>query len=266
MSVMRIGPDTVATALLECWEFLTTGNPSGWTNRSHPGVLAATTGVPVPSLNGVWVSAVPVDPGIVAELLDEVAATGLPHCLQVRPESAAHVTTLATDRQMTHEAHDIPLMVLDDSRALTTNLAQDGMQIRQLQPAEAELHATLAAAAFDVPVEPFLQLMTPTALSLPGVRCYLGEIDGEPVTTGLGVSIGPHVGIFNIATPAEHRRRGYGAAVTARAVADGLTAGATWAWLQSSEAGHHVYETLGFRTTEQWSCWVSEGDTEETTA
>jgi hypothetical protein len=45
--------------------------------------------------------------------------------------------------------------------------------------------------------------------------------------------------------------------VTTRAVADGLAAGAKWAWLQSSEPGYPVYERLGFRTAEGWSCWLS---------
>jgi hypothetical protein len=44
--------------------------------------------------------------------------------------------------------------------------------------------------------------------------------------------------------------------VTARAAADGFAAGATWAWLQSSTTGYHVYEALGFRTLERWLCWV----------
>jgi GNAT superfamily N-acetyltransferase len=129
--------------------------------------------------------------------------------------------------------------------------------IRELVPAEAHLHAQAAAAGFEMPVEPLLSLMTPAYLELPGVRCYLGEVDGQPVTTGLGVTLGFYVGISDIATLPAHRRRGYGAAVTARAVADGLAAGATWAWLQSSELGYPVYERLGFRTAEVWSCWLS---------
>jgi predicted GNAT family acetyltransferase len=77
------------------------------------------------------------------------------------------------------------------------------------------------------------------------------------VTTGMGLTIGSYVGVFNIATPPARRRRGYGAAVTVRAVADGVAAGARWAWLQSSGAGYPVYDRLGFRTTEDWNCWLS---------
>jgi hypothetical protein len=50
---------------------------------------------------------------------------------------------------------------------------------------------------------------------------------------------------------------GYGAAVTVRAVADGLAAGAKWSWLQSSALGYATYARLGFETVETWPCWVA---------
>jgi predicted GNAT family acetyltransferase len=81
-------------------------------------------------------------------------------------------------------------------------------------------------------------------------------VGGEVVTTAVGVTVGERVGVFNVATPAEHRRRGYGAAITARVVDDGVASGARWAWLQSSPSGYRVYEALGFRTLERWLTWV----------
>jgi GNAT superfamily N-acetyltransferase len=153
---------------------------------------------------------------------------------------------------------DIPLMVIEDPGQLDAAQEVGGLVIRELLPEEAPLHARVAAAGFEVPAEMFLQLMTSTVLAMPGVRCYMGEAGGQPVTTGLGVTLGSNVAIFNIATPPEHRRRGYGAAVTARAVADGLAWGAQWSWLQSSVGGHKVYERLGFRTIEAWPCWATQ--------
>ncbi len=213
------------------------------------------TGVALPTLNGVWVSSRDARPEVVADLLDQVAATGLPHCLQARPGVAERVHDQASARGMEAEEH-IPLMVLEDPRELVTSTAAAALSIRELRPAEAAAHARLAAAGFEAPAEPFLQLMTSSVLASPGIRCYLGEVDGEPVTTGLGLTLGPFVGIFNVATLPEHQRRGYGGAVTARAVADGVAAGADWAWLQSSAVGYPVYERLGFRTVEDWRCWL----------
>jgi predicted GNAT family acetyltransferase len=85
-------------------------------------------------------------------------------------------------------------------------------------------------------------------------------VASEPVTTGLGLTIGTYVAIFSIATPPIHRGNGYAAAVTARAAADGLSAGADWAWLQASQDGLPVYERLGIRTLEAWSAGPSTTD------
>jgi len=94
------------------------------------------------------------------------------------------------------------------------------------------------------------------ALAFPGVRLYVGEAEGEPAVTGVAIPVGDAVGNFNVATPPRHRRRGYAAALSARAVLDGIAEGATWAFLQSSAMGRRVYESLGFRTVERWELWV----------
>jgi N-acetylglutamate synthase len=129
--------------------------------------------------------------------------------------------------------------------------------IEVLDPEQAAVHAAVAAAGFQAPVEAFIGLMTPAMLERPGVRAYLGRVDGEPVATGVGVSLRNQVGIFNVATLPGHRRRGYGAAITARAVCDALDARAQWAWLQSTADGYRVYEKLGFRTLEAWEYWIA---------
>jgi ribosomal protein S18 acetylase RimI-like enzyme len=247
--------DTVAAALIATWQHLVSAIPDGWSSGT-PGVMAAVTGIEIPTLNGVWIESESVDLGTTADLLDQVAATGLPHCLQVRPGASSQIAKLASARGMNRDDHLIPLMVLEDVDRLGTPQAV-GLQIRELGHDEAPIHAQTAAAGFEAPVEPFLRLMTPAILALPGVHCYLGEVDGQPVTTGLGVVTGAYAGIFNIATPPESRRRGYGAAVTARAVEDAFKGGATWAFLQSSAPGFRIYEALGFRTAEEWTCWLS---------
>ena len=251
---MPISAAVAAGALLDTWHYLASAVPGGWARRNGAGV-AAVTGVALPTLNGVWVERIDADPEGVSDLLDQVAATGLPHCLQFRPAAAEGLAKLAAGRGMAY-LEDIPLMAVEDLDQLKTTQATAGLAIRQLLPDEAPLHAHVAAAGFELPSEMFLQLMTPALLAAPGVRCYLGETDTQPVTTGLGVELGSYVAIFNIATPPEHRRHGYGAAVTARAVADGFAAGARWSWLQSSADGFKVYERLGFRTVEAWPCWA----------
>jgi len=253
---VSIDAAVAARALAETWHYLASGVPGGWARDNDAGV-AAVTGVALPTLNGVWVQMINADTEDISDLLDQVAATGLPHCLQFPPGSATRLVKLAASRGMVH-LEDIPLMVIEDPAELNAAQAVSGLVIRALLPDEAPLHARVAADGFEVPLEMFLQLMTPAVLTIPGVRCYVGEVGGRPVTTGLGVKLGSNVAIFNIATPREHRRRGYGAAITARAVADGFAAGAQWSWLQSSTEGYKIYERLGFRTVEAWPCWITQ--------
>ncbi len=93
-------------------------------------------------------------------------------------------------------------------------------------------------------------------LRVPGVRCYLGEAGGRPVTTGMGVTVGGSVGVFDIATAPADSGRGYGAAITARVVSDGLAAGAAWSWLQSSPDAYRLYARLGFRSAGSFQVWL----------
>jgi predicted GNAT family acetyltransferase len=245
----------VASALASVQEHLIVAVPGGWVRREN-GFVSGVTGVALPTLNGVWPEQIELGEGVVSPVLDEVARSGVPYCLQLRPGAPQQLAALAASRGMAR-ADPIPLMVLDTSDGLEAAKNVDGLRIRRLEPDEAVLHARIAARGFETPVEPFVQLMTPELLRRPGTRCYLGEIDGEAVTTSVGVTLGGSVGIFNVATPRQHRGRGFGAAVTARAVADGLTDGAQWSFLQSSMAGYGVYRRMGYTEVERWDCWVS---------
>jgi ribosomal protein S18 acetylase RimI-like enzyme len=148
----------------------------------------------------------------------------------------------------------IPLMALDASARRAHG---EEIRVEQLAPDQGDMHADIAARAFGAPIDVFRRLAAPEILGLSELRAYVGLADDVPVTTAMAVTQGAFVGIFNVGTAEEHRRHGHGAAVTARAAADGFAAGARTAWLQSSAAGYGVYERLGFRTLEGWSCWVS---------
>ncbi|HSZ40661.1 MAG TPA: GNAT family N-acetyltransferase [Trebonia sp.] len=256
---MTIDADTAAAAMTQTWEHLLRADPDrGWSVRQD-GVFAMVVGVNMPVLNGVWSVRADPDPGILERLLDRVAGSGLAHCLQLRPGVSPALAGLAAARGMSEGPE--PLMVLADPARLDAAkraAAQGavGLEIRQLDPDEAAAHVAVAATGFGAPEELFAEVMTPALLGAPGVRCYVGEAGGRPVTTGIGLTLGPFTGVFNVATVPAGRRRGYGAALTARAVSDGLAAGASWSWLQASPDGYGVYERLGFRTVETWRVWV----------
>ena len=93
-------------------------------------------------------------------------------------------------------------------------------------------------------------------LDRPECVVYTGYADGSPVASGLGWRSGRTIGVYSIATVPSARRRGYGAAMTARVVADGVAAGCDVAALQASDMGRPIYERQGFRTVVRYVAHV----------
>jgi GNAT superfamily N-acetyltransferase len=94
-------------------------------------------------------------------------------------------------------------------------------------------------------------------LDQPGCTVYVGYADGQPVVSGLGWRTGRTIGVYSIATIPSARRRGFGAAMTARVVADGAAAGCDVAALQASAMGRPIYERLGFGTVVDYVAWAA---------
>jgi GNAT superfamily N-acetyltransferase len=90
----------------------------------------------------------------------------------------------------------------------------------------------------------------------PDCAVYVGYADGTPVVSGLGWRTGRTIGVYAIATIPAARRRGFGAAMAARVVTDGLAAGCDVAALQASEEGRPIYERLGFRVDVRYTAYV----------
>jgi GNAT superfamily N-acetyltransferase len=109
-------------------------------------------------------------------------------------------------------------------------------------------HAAVVASAFDLRVELATEL-TPAALAAdPNVDVVVGMSGGEPVVTALGLTIAGVTGVYNVATEAAYRGRGYGSAATSAVVSKAMDRGAVATSLQSSVMGLSVYEAMGYRT------------------
>ncbi len=244
--------ETVARALGANGEAIAAALPGGWAS-GPPQARAFVTGLPVPTMNGVCAFDETAVPAVIERSLDQVRAAGVPFALLARPAGRESATRIAHAWALVAAEGLIPLMATMRPVAVPD---VPGLHIRRLDASELTLHGRVAERAFGVPADVF-DTVSEAALLLPGTQLHLGEVDGVPVTTSLSMTSGGATAVFNVATAAEHRGRGYGAAITAHAVATGFEAGARFAWLQSSPAGHALYERLGFRTLERWSCWLS---------
>ncbi|GID32227.1 GNAT family N-acetyltransferase [Paractinoplanes brasiliensis] len=125
--------------------------------------------------------------------------------------------------------------------------------IRAAGPADRPTYLRTFSASFGVPEAFGASILAPALFEVPWATCYLAELDGRPVATGLGIFVGHHIGVYNIATVPSHRRRGLGQAMTERVVADGAARGAQAAFLQPTPPALRLYESLGFVVAETWT-------------
>lgn len=85
------------------------------------------------------------------------------------------------------------------------------------------------------------------------LRFWVGYVHARPVTVAAAYMGEQATGIYAVATLADARGRGYGAAITAHAA---QAAPALPAELQASDAGRPVYLRLGFQIITPYTLWI----------
>ena len=138
--------------------------------------------------------------------------------------------------------------------------ASPELEIRRvIDAAGIDAHRRTVTAGFGSDPSVALGTACPDLLDRPECAVYVGYADGAPVVSGMGWRTGRTIGVYSIATIESARRRGYGAAMTARVVADGVAAGCDVGALQASEMGRQIYERLGFRTVVRYTAYNDAG-------
>lgn len=139
------------------------------------------------------------------------------------------------------------------------SMAQDvpGLEIRKVTDiAGVEDHRIVVTDGFGVAPSVATETSGLELLGTAECTVYVGYADGFGVTSGLGWRSGRVIGVYAISTIPAARRRGYGEAMTARVIADGIAAGCDVAVLQASETGRPIYERLGFRVDVRYNAYI----------
>lgn len=218
------------------------GSPVSDTGR----VLCVSTGAPVAFLNIAFVTRPLGDPE--RELTAAMAffdELGLPFVVRVR-EGVDPAAEAAAEALGMPYSDTVPGMALFPVGPPPAN--PPGLRIERAgDRAGLAAFQRVMAAGFGMPIDIARRLITLATLDVPGIECYLGYVDGEPVTSSTLCRTGRTAGVYNVATIESHRKRGLGEAMTWHAVTRGAQAGCDVAILQASEMGRPIYERMGFR-------------------
>ncbi|HEV7709432.1 MAG TPA: GNAT family N-acetyltransferase [Asanoa sp.] len=225
--------------------------PGGFHRTGPHGTTEMITGIPVPTLNGVLAVAGPADVDEVSAFAGSPRLTELPWSVQVRGgDDAERVAAVAAGHGLTQRV-PLPFML----KELTGPVDADPT-VRRVSGADGDLYRKALAEGYEGPESIFDGFSRPALLDHPAMRGYVVEVAGTVVATSFGVLVGDQVGVFNIAVPPEHRRRGYGRAATAAVLRDGYAAGARHAFLHATPLGVPLYESMGFQTAQTWAVFL----------
>ena len=151
---------------------------------------------------------------------------------------------------------DLPGMVAD--RILPPVKPLPKLEIRRVGDAvTSDAFCAIGSVCFHVPLTWFREVFDNDCVWERFI-CWVGYVDGEPVSTAAAVMGGEAVGVYNVATMPEHQKRGYAETVTRHAVAEAQRQyGIEQTVLQSTPAGQRLYERMGFRTVTNVAVYAS---------
>ena len=247
--------DRAAKALIAALRLLADSLPGMHEKQVAPGVISLMSGLPMATLNGVFTDAARPDVTELDRAAARVAGLPLPWSIQFRGEPEPAAALVAARYGLTARTTS-PLMVYHpafDQQAPPARASAAAVVVVVADAGDQTSYAAALATGFEAPPEIMAPFSSPEAFAMRGAVPYLAREDGQVVAVGFGVFGEGVAGVFNIATVPAYRGRGYGRAVSSRIVADGVARGADLAYLQSSEDGYPLYQSMGFRTVETWT-------------
>ena len=142
---------------------------------------------------------------------------------------------------------DLPGMIAPAINPPTRDLP--ALDVRRVAPgADRDAFCAIGSLCFNVPPAWFQEVFADNNV-WENFAAYVGYADGEPVATAAVICGGGALGVYNVATAPGYRHKGYAEVIVRAALDDVRTrTPLTPVILQSTPAGLHLYERMGFRT------------------
>jgi len=255
--------ETVADNLRESFRVVAAGRSAGEV-RELPGVSIAAAGVTFQMFNAAFLST-PVRTE--AELEQRIhlstahfQSRGLEWAYWVCEDwidgRTRRKSRLMFERLGLRHAVDLPGMVADSIAPPVKPLP--ALTIRRVaDDATRAAFCAIGSVCFHVPPNWFREVFD-NPWVWERFAAYVAYQNDMPVSTAAIVMGGGAVGVYNVATMPDQQRRGYGEAVMRHAVAEAQKEhGVERSILQSTPAGLHLYQRMGYRTITRVSVYAS---------
>jgi GNAT superfamily N-acetyltransferase len=222
---------------------------TGYAHRTG-GVISIVSHSPVALFNQIIVNDDSANERDMETAVAAMAGTGLRFAVSLRSER---------DRRFAPVLEESGVILADTGPAMVMQPIPDhtmppDLEIRSGAGVRDD-HIRVAAESFGLPAEMLDSVLVPRMAGQSDVTFYTGYVDDQPVTASLGFIDHGSISVFNVTTVEKHRGKGYGAAMTMRAVIDGRDRDCNVAFLQSTEMGYSIYERLGFKTIFDYDLW-----------
>lgn len=212
------------------------------------------TGIESADLNWVW-NEKPLeasDRKAIQYIKKDFFQSRLPFWWWIYPGTASALTLEMLRAEGFSFVTEVPSLLSDLKRLSDEEANAGAVSLVQVQTRK-ELHwwEDISFSGFDFSPEtrePYHQFVQSFDLSPAAAqKFFLASVDGKPVATSLVFFNGHAAGFYFVTTLSEYRKRGIGLALTRKMMQFAKKAGLSFASLQSSPEGFHMYQQAGFK-------------------
>ena len=190
---------------------------------------------------------------VISEVLEKIATWNIKNSISLAGAGLNHANTL-NERGYT-PSHATPFMCYAVDERYDKYKLPENLTVKRTESREdSALNKKMLIETFGLSEEIMEAIFNPTFGKDSTYRYVLYD-KGTPVSTSLFLVEGDFAGCFDVATPAGHQRKGYGAELMKFMLKEQERLGTKVICLQSSNAGLKLYKSLGFQVIEYQQTW-----------